>query len=274
MYKFWVRLLSFIENCEDRSSTEANIADFILKNAKNFPEMSIYEVAEQCHTSPASISRFCKRIGDISFKDLKNACIDYNEMIENEMNLEINTEMGDIFNIGGYFAQIIKSLNETEQLIEYSFIQRTLTFIKHAEKIAFFGATYSNVVAKNAQIKFTRLQKYCSSFSTEENQLAEAESLTNNDLAFIISFSGTTKHIQRVSKKLRQKKIKTVILTSDDSAEICKHADIVLKVSKIKNEYFNSPIIQEYAMNSMINVLYLTYAQQILQQVKEELYNN
>ncbi|WP_423800028.1 MurR/RpiR family transcriptional regulator [Neobacillus sp. SAB-20_R2A] len=264
MYRFWIRLLSFIENCEDRSSTEANIADFILKNAKIFPEMSIYDVAEQCHTSPASISRFCKRIGDISFKDLKNACIDYNEMIENEMDFEVAKEDEEIFSVPSYFDQIIKSLKETEQLIELASIQNALTLIKHSNKIAFFGATYSQIVAKNAQIKFTRLQKYCSSFSTEESQMEEAKSLSKEDLAFIISFSGSTKHIQRVSKVLNQKRIKTVILTSDEHAEICKNAEVVLKVSKIKNEHFNSPVIQEYAMHSIINVLYLTYAKQLL----------
>lgn len=264
MYKFWVRLLSFIENCEDRSSTEANIADFILKNAKVFPNMSIYEVADQCHTSPASVSRFCKRIGDISFKDLKNACIDYNEMIENELDLEITPENEKIFNIPAYIDEIIHSLKETERLIELRIIHKTLSLIDQSDKIAFFGATYSQIVAKNAQIKFTRLQKYCSSFTTEENQLIEADSLSKNDLAFIISFSGTTKHIQRVSKKLTQKNIKTVILTSDEHASICKHADVVLKVSKIKNEHFNSPVIEEYAMNSVINVLYLTYAKHLL----------
>ncbi|MEQ2527380.1 MurR/RpiR family transcriptional regulator [Bacillaceae bacterium CLA-AA-H227] len=264
MYRFWIRLLSFIEHCEDRSSTEANIADFILKNAKVFPDMSIYDVAEQCHTSPASISRFCKRIGDISFKDLKNACIDYNEMIEHEMNIEVSAETASIFSIPVYFDHIIKSLKETEQLVDQSAIQKTLNLIKKSNKIAFFGATYSQIVAKNAQIKFTRLQKYCSSFSTEESQLIEAESLSKNDLAFIISFSGSTKHIQRVSKVLNQKKIKTVILTSDPQAEICKHAEVVLQVSKIKSEHFNSPVIQEYAMHSVINVLYLTYAQQLL----------
>ena len=268
MYKFWIRLLSFIENCEDRSSTEANIADFILKNARIFPDLSIYEVADQCHTSPASISRFCKRIGDISFKDLKNACIDYNEMIENEMDLEVTTESEEIFNLSTYFEQITKSLKETEQLIDPLSIQKTLSLIKQSDKIAFFGATYSHIVAKNAQIKFTRLQKYCSSFSTEENQLVEAESLTKNDLAFIISFSGTTRHIQRVSKILSKKSIRTIILTSDEYAAICKHAEVVLIVSKIKNVHFNSPVIQEYAMNSIINVLYLTYAKQLLQQAK------
>jgi DNA-binding MurR/RpiR family transcriptional regulator len=265
MYKFWVRLLSFIENCEDRSSTEANIADFILKNARVFPNMSIYEVASLCHTSPASISRFCKRIGDISFKDLKNACIDYNEMIESELDMEVTLESEKIFNIPSYFEQIINSLKQTEQLIELPLIHKALSLINQADKIAFFGATYSQIVAKNAQIKFTRLQKYCSSFTTEENQLIEAESLSKNDLAFIISFSGTTKHIQRVSKRISQKNIPAIVLTSDAHASICHHADVVLKVSKIKNEHFNSPVIQEYAMNSIINVLYLTYAKQVLQ---------
>lgn len=259
------KLLNFIDSNEDPSAPEVLMADYILRNIERIPSMTIYELAESCHTSPATLSRFSRKLGNTSFKEFKESCLSVSEYKGKEINYNSINHVDEAIDIEKNFSRMIDSLIETKELMNSTDLTKTAKILKDSQKIAFFGTGYSYFLARNAHYKFTRLGKYCSAYSNFENQLKEAKSLTSKDVGFIISFSGETSFIIKLKKIMQRRNIKLITLTSEPHSHSAKGADVILQVSSIRNENFNSPVLQELAMISLINVIYLAFIGQILE---------
>ncbi|MFC3883869.1 MurR/RpiR family transcriptional regulator [Bacillus songklensis] len=260
MYNFLAKLLNFIESSTDHTNSDIIIAEYILRNVHEIPNMSIYNVAEACHTSPATITRFCKRFENISFKELKEYArtfIEFNvsEVLFQQIEQNINDDL-----LHDYYEELQGSLAETSQLIHSKELLKVVRKIHVAKKISFFGVTFSHVIARNAQFKFMRLGKYSVAYSNHENQITEAESLTPSDTAIVISFSGETRFIVQLVKILKERGIPIIAITGDKQSFLAKNANDLILVSSRKLECYKSPIIEEISMLSVINSIYLVYS--------------
>jgi DNA-binding MurR/RpiR family transcriptional regulator len=260
MYNFLAKLLNFIESSTDHTNSDIIIAEYILRNVQKIPDMSIYEVAQACHTSPATITRFCKRFENISFKELKEYARTFIEFNVTEVHYQqIEQNINDDL-LHSYYDELQTSLMETSQLIQSKDLLKVVSKIHAAKKISFFGVTFSHVLARNAQFKFMRLGKYSVAYSSHENQLTEAEALTPSDIAIVISFSGETRFIVQLVKILKERSIPIIAITGDSQSFLAKNAHNQILVSKRKLESYKSPIIEELSMLSVINSIYLVYS--------------
>ena len=86
MYSFFSNLKRCVEEITEYSSTDSYIAQYILHNHEKIPDMTIFDIAKACNTSPSTITRFCKRVNNSSFKELKEDVIVYNEFLQDEIN--------------------------------------------------------------------------------------------------------------------------------------------------------------------------------------------
>lgn len=260
MYNFMAKLLNFIESSTDHTKSEIIISEYILGNVERIPYMTIYELAYACHTSPATITRFCKRFDNITFKELKEYARTFIEFNYNEVRYEELEEQFEREHLDVYFNELEKSLKETRDLVRSDALIRTVHQIYKAKKVAFFGVTFSHLVARNAQFKFTRLGKYVTSYSNHENQLQEAENLTARDLAVVISFSGETNFIIQLTKVLSNRGIPIIAITGNEQSFLAKRAREIMKVSDRKLPQFKSPVVEELNLLSVLNSIYLAYS--------------
>ena len=115
MYEVYSNLKSCIEDIERGGSLDAHIAIYILSHHEEIPELSIGELAAACNTSPATISRFCRRVNDCDFRSLKDQIEEYNawlrsEPARNRSHLKID--------LPWYFDMVESSLYETRDLLD------------------------------------------------------------------------------------------------------------------------------------------------------------
>lgn len=260
MYNFLAKLLNFIESSTDHSNSDIIIAEYILQNVHDIPQMSIYELAEACHTSPATITRFCKRFENISFKELKEYARTFIEFNGSEVNIQQIERNIDEDLIHTYYTELQTALMETSRLIDEKELLKIVREIHLARKISFFGVTFSHVIARNAQFKFMRLGKYTTAYSNHENQLQNAESLTPSDAAIVISFSGETRFITRLVKILKERAIPIIAITGSEHSFLAENANEVILVSSHSLEHHKPPLIEEISMLSVINSIYLVYS--------------
>jgi DNA-binding MurR/RpiR family transcriptional regulator len=260
MYNFIAKLLNFIESSTDHTKSEIVIAEYILKNVNDIPYMSIYQLAEACHTSPATITRFCRKFENITYKELKEYARTYIEFNYTEVDFQKLASKIDLDQVDQYFEKLQSSLNETKQLIHAKDILEVANQIHVAKKVSFFGVTFSHVLARNAQFKLLRLGKYATSYSNHENQVQEAESMTSEDLAIIFSFSGQTRFIVQLVKVLKKRGIPTVAITGNVDSFLAKNVTKIIPVSKQKISSYKSPILEEVNMQSVLNTIYLVYS--------------
>lgn len=86
MYSIFSNLKRCVEEITEYHSTDSYIAQYILHNHEKIPNMTIFDIAKACSTSPSTITRFCKRVNNSNFKELKEDIIVYNEFLQDEIN--------------------------------------------------------------------------------------------------------------------------------------------------------------------------------------------
>ena len=66
-------LIQQLEQKRDFTSTEAAIADFILNNLEELPQLSITELAQMTYSSKAAVTRMCRKLGQEGYKEFRLA---------------------------------------------------------------------------------------------------------------------------------------------------------------------------------------------------------
>ena len=64
-------LLSRIEYQSGFSELEKKIADYLIEHKEDVIHMNLKELAKATYTSTATISRFCKKVGEKNFNDFR-----------------------------------------------------------------------------------------------------------------------------------------------------------------------------------------------------------
>lgn len=148
-------------------------------------------------------------------------------------------------------------MKETSQANDIEKIKNAIFWIKEAKKIFFFGTSFSNILAQNISEKFMRLGKNTICPLTISSQNNIITQIKPDDLVVIISFSNNNFQINRIKRILRKKQIKTIYISSKQDSNY--NNEITLLVSSLNYKEFESPIIQEFSINYIINYLYLFY---------------
>jgi len=209
------RLLDFINNHKTKD-TNYYIALNLLKDIHNIAHINISVLAETCYTSPAAITRFCKKIGYSSFQEFKNIAKHENidnpidELIDRSLNV---VEIGDILQ-DKLYNKMVGWLASMESKINVSTVQSLLTMIHEGEKVSFFGTQLSQAMAQDFQYRLVKCGKLVHAFSDIQEQLADASELNEHSVAIITSPSG--RFIERnadLMKLLRDTKAKVIIIT-------------------------------------------------------------
>jgi D-arabinose 5-phosphate isomerase GutQ len=92
------------------------------------------------------------------------------------------------------------------------------------------------------------------------NQITDAKSLTRDDIAIVISFSGETRFIIQLLKILKEQSVHIVAITANKDSLLANNADDIVLVSNRKLEHFKSTIVGEISIQSIINSIYLAYS--------------
>ena len=255
MYAFYSRMKKCVE--QEDGDTYVWIANYLLQHHKTIAQLSINELAVKCHTSPATITRFCKQVNLSDFKQLKDDCLEYSLFLEQKGNR--HQETNDLYDLDfiQYQQDVLASLNETFGQLDEAKLLKSASWIAHAESIGFFGSSFSNFIAKSTSDKFIRVGKKCRSFSTYDDQLWEAQRMTEKDLAIIISFSGKTELIVRILRVLKKNQVPLIFITS--SYEIEQTKVLILPVSRLNYSWIEVPLIEESTLQVMMNILYMQY---------------
>ena len=84
------RLLLFLNDSREET-LNYTIALTMIRNIREIPNMTINKLADMCYTSPAAISRFCRKLGYSSLSEFKKALsISINTNFDNPKDTDFN----------------------------------------------------------------------------------------------------------------------------------------------------------------------------------------
>ncbi|WP_040206151.1 MurR/RpiR family transcriptional regulator [Neobacillus jeddahensis] len=239
------------------SEKEKKVADYIMNNPEKIIHSTINEIAEDLKIADATVFRFCKRIGFKGYQAMKIALA--SEIIEpiQQIHEEISENDNEKTVTEKIFKSNIRTLENTLQILDGASMQTAVELLMHANRVEFYGTGGSSVVAMDAFHKFVRTGIKAFAFIDSHFQLMSASQLGSQDIAVVISHSGTNKDTLNILKTAKKNGAKTIGITGYPKSPLCQLADVALYTSSEETEYRSEALSSRIAQLSLIDALYV-----------------
>lgn len=245
-------------------AAENEVRNFILKNPKDILDMSIYEVAKQTYTSPATVVRLCKRMEVKGFNKMKiilssevksfdNLHLELLDSTSIQRDDDATTIIDKITNIA------FESIEETRLLLNLNDLKKAVEWIKDSTIIDLYGVGSSNIVALDALYKFMRVGKTVACYSLYDRQYVQAVNSKADHVGLIFSYSGETKEMLEIANILRKNGTNVISVTSSSSNSLNDLSDINLTVSTRETVFRSGAMASRTSSLYIVDLLYALY---------------
>lgn len=208
-----ILLLSLI-NSESNNSTYCLIAQKILKEIDNLHDVSIQELADICHVSTATISRFCRALNLDSFYELKYMIHDYRRNPVDKFN--INGLDAAKLSLDDFIDLSAKNILSLKKSINIETIDAISNEIIRNDNVIFMGVLQSGNASLNLQYSLTSLGIVTQVLTNPLCQLEILNSVDKNTFVLVFSKSGTLiNQLYNQSPFLRDNRPKIGLITQN-----------------------------------------------------------
>ncbi|MEH6992846.1 MurR/RpiR family transcriptional regulator [Neobacillus drentensis] len=254
--------LKMLQNMlEQLPASERKIAQFILENPQSILNSTVNDIGAQAKTSGAAVIRLCKSLGLNGFQDLK-------VRIAGDLVKPAEQGYRDIEPDESYFSIVqkttsnsIQSIRDSAEMINYEELERAVQTLLSAQNVHFFGIGASNIIAKDAQQKFLRIQKNATAFTDTHLVATLIANAKEDDVVFAISHSGETAEVIKVISLAKERGVKTISLTKYGQSSVASLADIKLFTSYLGEAAFRSAATSSrLAQLYMMDIMFLSMA--------------
>ncbi len=253
---------------------EKRIAEFILQAPENVIHMSMEELAGHCSTSLSAIVRLAKSLGYSGFKEMIR-------MLSNELVLESQQDDLSYQEIrpGDPAREIfrnmclseIEAIQNTISVMDLDQFDKAVELLCRAKRIDFYGVGTSGLVAEDARNKFLRINKYVVSSPDPHTQWLTSSSLTEQDAAVLISYSGETNDMILLARQLREMKVPFITLTRTGKNALAGLGDIWLYSSSTESLIRSGAMTSRIGQMVVVDALYTAVCSRLYTTIKPNL---
>lgn len=230
-----MNLIKELQGCNNFSQTEREIAKYIIENPDSVTRSNIREFACKIFVSPATISRFCQKLGFKGFNefklqfvgDIKNFMID-GKLITQRPITDKDTPK-DIVNKMATLQ--IEAIIETRNAVNLEQLGRISDWIEQAKILDIYAYDQNFALAQAAVYNFLQIQCNASANMALNSQLVQALNSNEDHLGIIISRTGENKRLIRTAQILQERNVKTLLFTTNRQSTLAKICDEFLYVA-------------------------------------------
>lgn len=246
----------------DFSSSEKEIARYILNNGDDVLSMSVKELAKKTYTSPATIVRLCKKIGLEGYNDFK---IKYSAELQYDLHHSQHIDVNFPFQKEDTYPMICHQLaslsqeviNETIQLIDFDQLQHIVDLLYHCLDIDIYGIGNSLLAAMSFQHKMMRIGRNVNLKVLHGEQIFMSYNSTKERLAMIISYSGETNELIQIAQILKNKQTPIIVLTSLGDNRLSHYASYILHIGSREKIFTKiAPFASQISMEYLLNIIF------------------
>jgi len=250
MQAFQKRLMQFREKL---SPLEVQVLDYILRHPEEVIRLSVEEMAKKIFVSTATISRTCRRIGFRGFQDFKY------ELSKNIAQAAQPPASPPSYLLSQHMERVKREMEKTLQSIDEEKIKRAAEYIEQSTHIELFGVGNSLPICVDAARKLMFSGKICHAREDWDELRSAANSLTEKDLAILVSYSGETLYMLEYAQILKSRKVKTVAITGTPHNRLQQEADLALH-AHIVNCYFDDlDMCSRFPLSIILDFIIITY---------------
>lgn len=251
-------ILDWLKRQENFTLIDKRIANFFLKDDKNWQQLSIRSLAKLLFVSPSTITRFCQKGGFSGFVSFKETLEKENKMRLEQLgkiNPNLPFEFGDNKeSIAKKLQKLeIEAIKETSSLLNFSDLDTITKLVNTYETICVYTLGDLGPL-ESFKNKFSKIGK-C--IIIENMPLSAYNYVRFNSkrwLFILISYSGETPDTIKIGQELRKNHGKMIAITSVGKNTLSELSDINLNLAtgeKLKNNFgnFSTSISEMYLLD-------------------------
>ena len=244
---------------EELSSNEKMIADFILENSALIRDYSSQNLAAAVGVSQSSIIKFSQKLNYRGFTDLKLAIHEY--VIKSDLDegaVETNgVSHGKVDSLPQQLHTIkSEALLTTMELNDEQRILSAVKLLEASQRIQIVALGSGSLVARNFASMLIQVGKSVIAEVDTYIQLSSVMTLGKGDVVFVISFSGQSTKMIKITQQARKAGVSIISLTNYNANPIRSLADVPLFSVSRKGDFEYPQIISTASQQHVVDVLF------------------
>lgn len=256
-------LLRLREVQDSMTGTGQDIARYIRAHAEEVVGMNVRQVAEATYTSPSSVIRVCRAIGFYGYKEFRQALTMEVAAFGHEP-VHKETEISREDSVAQVMEKVtdrnMQSLADTRRLLSEETVEQCVALLWQAHNILLFGIGASLCVARDAYLKFLRLNKPCILNDDWHSQLLQARNASPADVAIIFSYSGQTVEMIQCMKELKKSGTPCIAITRYSPSPVAQLADYKLYTAANESLFRSGAMSSRLAQLNVVDILFTVLA--------------
>ena len=253
------------------TATERRVADYVLSQHTQVQFMSITQLADECGTAEATISRFCRSLKLKGFNAFKIELARHSAPgVSKVQPLSTDTVEGRCQEVGRLAADAV---HQTIELVQPEQVARAVELIEQAPRVICIGSGGSMILANECSHMFSTVTgKFCS-IADSHMQMSAVATLEKDSIVLLFSYSGATTNGLQVLEVARQRGIKTILVTRFPKSPAAKLADVVLRCGSNEGPFQIGSVAAKIAQLVVVDVLFQEYFSRNRAQCEENIQN-
>ena len=261
---FQVKLKSTYDSL---TKSEKKIANFIMKNFEKAKNMTSYEISNKVNVGQATVIRFSKKLGYVSFNELINSI----NKLEQEDILEKNISLSDDITttntkIANQYIDVVKL---TLELNPAKIFEEVIEEIIKAERIVVLGIGNSAIVSTDFVNKLARVGMNAFTNLDTHLQFSMITNLRKKDLLILISDSGETREIVEAAKLAKENNTKIISITKFTKNKLHSYSDYILKTASFDVNLRLDATTSRIAQFTIIDMIFINILKTDFSKYKE-----
>ncbi len=254
------------------SEVEKGVIKVLLEKPETAAECSIQKLAAISFTSASTIIRLCRKLGFGGYKEFHKALLyelAVRKETQDERKRDLEREDGLEAIIEKVTYKNIISLENTKKLIDLDVFQKCVDLLSASGNICLFGMGASLLVARDAYLKFLRVNKPCQLCDDWHAQYIYARNITSDDVAIIISYSGMTAEMVRCAEAVKKNGAPIIAITRFEDSALVKLSDYNLYVATMELFFRKGAMSSRISQLNTVDILFAAYVNQNYEECME-----
>jgi DNA-binding MurR/RpiR family transcriptional regulator len=261
-----MNILGKLIKLDDFSSTEQIIAKYLLAKRDLISTITVNDIARDTFCSPATITRFCQKMGTSGFREFKMIFV--SEIMENR-EIFTTVDYNVPFSKTDSYSDISKKFRDLHSvlvkdscnLLTNEVLNTAVTLISNARKFFLFSHGHWYISALSFQSRLERININPVSSNDQFAQYSLANLSCEDDCAVIIAYNGNKQFPNEIAKILKEKRAKIIAVTANNGNSLSKSCNLLIPIPFYENSYtrlsyFSSQISVNYTLDVLYSCLF------------------
>ena len=253
------------------TTAERKVADFVLAQHEQVQFMSITQLADECGTAEATISRFCRSLklkGFNAFKiELARHSVGGGQKSVGQPSDSILGRSQEV----GRLA--IDAVHQTVEMVEPKQVRKALEIIESAAHVVCMGTGGSMIMASECAHMFSTVTGKFFAVSDSHIQMSTAATMDKEDAIILFSYSGATNNGLQILELAKTKGIRTILVTRFNKSPAAKLSDVVLRCGSNEGPFQFGSVPARIAQLIVVDVLFQEYFHRNREKCEENIQN-